>query len=143
MENELNEIFASISPTLLKFAEKHNLRADKYWHNFPSWRFSFKHPSGGLASIEVMAESNDFLKIYGYWWIDDFDSGSRYSKRYESELIQPNNIFPMLENVFILVVNWDINSWSETTHGFKESWSKTFSKDQFLKLNDKYPTPLL
>jgi hypothetical protein len=36
----LDIFFSEIGVTLTKFAEDHNLRIDKYWHQFPSWRLS-------------------------------------------------------------------------------------------------------
>ena len=46
---KLEEFFAPFSDELQRFAEKHNLLIDKYWHQFHSWRFSFKHPKGGIG----------------------------------------------------------------------------------------------
>jgi hypothetical protein len=69
----LEAFFSEISDVLKKFAEDFNLKIDQYWHQMPSWRFSFKHPKDGIACIEVMKESVTAIKIYSYWWIDDFE----------------------------------------------------------------------
>lgn len=143
MENGIEKSLDYVAPTLLKFAQQHNLKINKYWHSLPSWRFSFKHPNTGLACIEVMAEGENSLKIYAYWWIDDFDNGIRYSKKYESLVIHKDQLDSELEIVFDDVIKWELESWTEITHGLKEVWSQTFSKENFLKLNEKYPIPII
>src|SRR5262245_14965727 len=83
----LEYFFSTLSEVLNAFSSKHDLLVDKYWHQFPSWRLSFRHPKGGVACLEVMKEE-DGIKIYSYWWLDKYDEFTRYSKRTESDLIE-------------------------------------------------------
>lgn len=143
VDTEITRIFNEISPILEKFAKNYNLLIEKYWHGFPSWRFSFKHPKDGIACVEVIIDNANKIEIYGYWWIDDYDKGIRYGKRYKSGLIQVGQIPSFMEGVFREILNSEFNSWSDIAEGFKEMWHRDYSKEQFIKFNDKYPIPNL
>jgi len=90
--SHLNSFFSQFSWAFLNFAAEHHLRVDKYWHDFPSWQFSFRHPKGGAACIEVFREGDTELSVSGYWWIDDHDQGTRHSRTYKSEVFTVDDI---------------------------------------------------
>lgn len=138
---DLVKFFSRFADSLLEFAGKHNLRVDKYWHDFPSWRFSFQHPKGGVACIEVMREGDEELKVYGYWWLDSYDEGARYSKKSESHVLRVSEIrMPdLLTDTLKQIISWSPDSWTEVVTGFKPHWSRAFSKEQFTRLADQYP----
>src|ERR1044072_1612090 len=79
--DEQGKFFKKFIPLFESFAEKHNLMIKKYWYDWASWRFNFKHPKGGVACIEVMREDGDMIGIYGYWWLDIYDEGTRLCNR--------------------------------------------------------------
>lgn len=138
---DLESFFSRFSDDFSEFATKHNLEIKKYWHEFPSWRFNFRHPQGGVACIEIMKESENELKVYGYWWLDDYDKGTRYAKRYESEVLNVKDVSVpnLLESILRQIVSWPINSWTEIGTGFQSEWARAFTKEQFMKLRDQYP----
>jgi hypothetical protein len=144
-ENELpflEKFFAQFSSELEVFAEKHYLLIDKYWHQLPSWRFSFRHLKGGIGSFELIKETDSLVKIYSYWWIDDFDEFTRFSKRVETSLFEVNklNITEKLEERFTNILSWELDDWTEITNSYGNIWN-IYSKEEFYKLNDKYPIP--
>jgi hypothetical protein len=134
--------FANLTDCFERFAEKHNMKVDKYWHEFPSWRFTFKHPKGGLACIEVMKEEKAEFKVYGYWWLDNYNKGTRSSRKYESKILQIEraDMRDLLEDTLEKIISWPLDSWTEVGTGFGLHWAKTFTEEQFGRLSDTYPT---
>lgn len=137
----LDQFFSQFSSAFQNFAATHNLRIDKYWHAFPSWRFSFKHPKGGLACIGVFKEGESEISVYTYWWLDDYDEGKRFGRTQPSGILPLNTIqmSELLDKTLDMLVAWPMDSWSDTATGFGDSW-KQFTKEQFLRLSDDYPT---
>ena len=126
--------------SFLDFAAKHHLLIDKYWHNLPSWRFSFRHPKGGFGGIEVFKEGDEEIKVSGYWWLDDYDKGIRRGRRHESGVLNVNSfvMLDLLEDVLNKLVSWPLDSWTEEAHGLGDSWKKHFCKEEFERIYD-YP----
>lgn len=145
----MEEFFAPFSDELEKFAEKHNLLIDRYWHQFHSWRFSFKHPKGGIGCLEFSKET-DSLKdgslfvIYSFWWLDDYDKSTRFHHRSETNLFEAETgkLSQMLEECFDEILSWQLDEWTNKTSGFENSWN-IYSREEFYKLVDKYPVPKL
>ncbi len=129
----LDNFFSQFSWAFLNFAAAHHLRVHKYWHDFPSWRFDFRHPKGGVAAIEVFREGETSLSIYAYWWMDDYDEGIRSGRRYQSEILSVDSIKleDLLEKILTTVVAWPLNSWTDVTTGLGDSWKRSFTKEQF------------
>ena len=138
----LEAFFSRIETVLTQFGDVHNLKIDRYWHQLPSWRFSFKHPKRGLACIEVIKESDTEIKIYSYWWMDDFEKATRYSCRLETEPFMPDarKLQPLLESILSEILSRPLDAWSEIKSGLEQIWS-IYSKEEFLKFEDSYPLP--
>lgn len=73
----LDAFFAPLASRLEEFAERYNLRLLKYQQYNPSWDFLFRHPSGGVASIQVLKDGADHLHLAASWAIDDFKTYER------------------------------------------------------------------
>ena len=83
---ELEAFFAPFSAACHQFAEKYNIKIDKYYHQFPSWSFLFRHPAGGIGQIQLMKKSESQLVIYESWWHDDYDKALEVIANKEAEL---------------------------------------------------------
>lgn len=138
---EVEDFFAPFSESLVGFADEHGLRVDKYWHGLPSWRFSFRHPQTGNACIEVSKEDQG-LRVYSYWWYDDFERGARFGRTFKSEILNLDvkGMSGLLIATLEEILSWPLSSWTEITEGLGDSWRSNFSKEQFAALDDKYPT---
>jgi hypothetical protein len=136
-----DQFFMRFSWAFLNFAAAHHLRVDKYWHDFPSWRFSFKHPKGGLACIEVFKEGENQVSVLAYWWLDDYEQGTRSSRKHESETfdVESMDMAGLLNESLNTLLSWQRDSWTEVTTGLGESWKKAFSKEQFTIQMEEYP----
>lgn len=138
----LEAFFSQIGDVLNQFSSQHNLALDKYYHQSPSWRFNFRHPKGGVASIDVMKESDHSLKIDCYWWLDDYDKFTRFIKRDESEVLDVGSVklSDLLENKFREILSWKLGEWTQIATGYEEYWkpqgSKWIEKDV-----ERYPQP--
>src|SRR5687767_6229461 len=75
---KLERFFARLAPAITRFAKKHSLRIERYYHQLPSWEFCFDHPKGGCAYIEIRRESDDEFSVISAWWIDK--AGTRSSR---------------------------------------------------------------
>ena len=140
----LEEFFSRIGHALTTFADDFNLKIERYWHGFPSWRLNFKHPKSGVACIEVMKESDSEIKIYCYWWIDDFEKATRYSRVEESDVCRLDDVklYELLKERLQLVLSWPINNWTDITTGYEHAWS-CYKKEDFSRLSESYPVPRL
>ena len=138
----LKAFFSGISNVLTKFAEDFNLKIDQYWHQMPSWRFSFKHPKGGLACVEVMKESDTEIKFYSYWWIDDFENATRYSRTAETDVFKLDGakLRHLLQDELRMVLSWPLDGWTEITTGYAQAWS-CYTAEDFSNFEDSYPLP--
>ncbi len=138
----LEEFFSGVSDVLTKFAEDFNLKIDQYWHQMPSWRFSFRHPKGGVACLEVMKESATDIKIYSYWWIDDFERATRYSRSTETKVFRLGDVElrNLLQDALTLLLSWPLNAWTEITTGYAQAWS-CYTREDFSKFESAYPLP--
>ena len=74
-------------------------------------------------------------------WIDDYEQGTRYSKRYELEVLESDEVIirDRLKTTLEQILSWPLGEWTTITSGFKESWSKAVSKEAFFTLNKDYP----
>ena len=126
----LKAFFSGISDVLARFAQ------------MPSWRFSFKHPKGGIGCIEVMKESATEIKIYSYWWIDDFENATRYSRSSETNVLTLGDVElrNLLQDALTLLLSWPLNAWTEITTGYAQAWSG-YTKEDFSKFEGAYPLP--
>ena len=138
----LEEFFSRIGGVLTRFADDFNLTVARYWHQFPSWRFTFKHPKGGLACIEVMKSGESEIEIYGYWWVDDFDQATRYShgKVCTTYRLEDLELYDLLKDRLERIVSWTRDDLTDVSSGLEEAWS-IFKKEDFLRFNDRYSLP--
>ena len=141
----LDAFFKPVALVMEKFAEQHNLRLSKYYHQFPTWDFTFKHPKNGVGKIEVDKDSDTTLGVYACWWFDDYDSFTRHIKKSEKKTVQlnPSDLENLLASAFRLVLGWQFGTWDEkhTSETYRTGW-KQFSKEQFQKENvELYPIP--
>ena len=136
----LESFFSTIAGDLNEFASRHNLSLEKYWHQFPSWRFNFRHPKGGVASIEVMKEG-DSVRIYSYWWLDNYDEFTRYEKRDESEMVEKSKVnLDFLESKFRGIISWELGEWTQVATGHEDYW-KPHGREYIEKDVERYPQP--
>ena len=137
----LELFFAPIADVLNEFASRHNLSLEKYWHQISSWRFNFRHPKGGVASVDVMKESDNCVKIYNYWWIDDFDKFTRSARHDETKeyKIESANLNDILEEQFKKILSWQLDEWTEIVSGYEPHWSPY--KERLVNYVERYPIP--
>jgi hypothetical protein len=139
---ELDRFFSALAPALEGFAQRHNLRLQKYYHQAPSWDFLFRHPSGGVGQIEVQRASEATISIVSDWWYDDYDAATRFIKSTTLGPMPVNSeVTIKLENALSEVLSWRFGDWDEQ-HTRGTVWRETWTKEQFEKLPAEYPEPL-
>ena len=138
----LEAFFSPLADVLNGFGARYNLMLDRYYHQFPSWRFNFRHPQGGLASLEVMKDSEDSIKIHLYWWIDDYDKFTRSSRTGETPSYEVNgtDMAQILEEQLRRVLSWGLGEWSQFTTGFEQAW-KSRGRRWLQEDVKRYPLP--
>src|SRR5580693_5575284 len=122
----LDAFFKPVAPVMEKFAEQHNLRLTKYYHQFPVWDFTFRHPRNGVAKIEVNKETDTILCVYACWWFDDYDNFTRYIKKSEKKSVEINlnELTNQLVSAFQTTLGWQFGTWDEkhTYETYRTGW---------------------
>ncbi len=138
---DVEAFFAQIADVLNDFGSSHNLLLERYYHEAPSWRFNFRHPEGGVASIDVMKKSNDSLKIYDHWWIDDFDKFARFLRTEETPeyKIDSVNLAETLEEHLRKILSWQSDKLTRVEIDYEPYWKP--HKEVLLNYVDRYPQP--
>ena len=141
--SELESFFAPLADVLQSFGERHNLKLEKYYHEEPSWSFTFRHPSGGVGKISVLRSRNE-VDFDCWWWYDDYETMTRHIKRMRKEHVpaKPKLVGEELERALQSLLSWKSGNWDEALGGNKV-WQKTWTRDEFLRLPEKYPIPKL
>ena len=131
-----------MAEALNEFGSKHNLMLERYYHEAPSWRFNFRHPKGGVASLDVMKQSEDSIKIYLYWWIDDYDKFTRFVRTDKSPSYEVGSIdlTQILEERLRVVLSWEPGAWTQVATGYEQFW-KPQGKKWLQKDVERYPIP--
>ena len=76
----LERFFARLAPAITRFAERHSLRIQRYYHDLPSWQLCFDHPAGGSAYVELRRVDDDTFRVHSVWWLDDRPNRKRRSR---------------------------------------------------------------
>ena len=137
----LEAFFDRIALPLNTFAQRHNLRIEKYTHQSPSWDFTFKHPKGGVGKIEVLKKTDTSIKVNAYWWIDNYEKATRSIKNLnpiEMSIGDPD-LINILDQILQYVVQWDIGSWDKVVSGYESIWH-SMDRETFNDLSS-YPDP--
>ena len=161
---KLDAFSRPIAEVLIDFARRHNLKLQKYYHQAPSWDFTFRHPQGGVGKIDVYrytdeaillndlrhltasgssdvyGQTDDRIGLASIWWYDDYDKVTRFIKRVRHEPIRRDvqTLPGALENSLRLIVSWPFGQWDEH-FGRYDTWKKTWAKGEFEALLEGYP----
>lgn len=137
----LEAFFAKLAPLLNRFASKHNLKLEKYYHESSSWSLQFRHPHGGIAKIDVEKHSDNTVRIWACWWHDDYDKATRSIKRLETEPMDTAAavLEVALDSTLARVVAWEFGTWDSVHGGYEDTWHRTWTKKQFAALDLDYP----
>jgi hypothetical protein len=93
-----------------------------------------------------MRENETEVQVYSYWWIDDYEKATRYSRKEVTSVFRPDrvNVYDLLEQRIMSLLSWAPNSWTDTTAGYERDWSSTkrmiFLKSLMPTLYRKYNT---
>ena len=141
-EPKLEAFFSPIADILIEFAQRRNLRMEKYYHQSPSWDFTFKHPQGGVGKIEASRETDTSLSLHCIWWHDDYDRVTRSLKRLKGEplLREPQALRDALEKSLKTILSWQFGQWDDEYGGYHD-WKSHWTKAQFDSQMDLYPVP--
>lgn len=104
----IEEFFESIGDMIREFASNHNLKIEKYYQNIDGWELVFQHPKGGACYIDIIKQDEHHVQIFGDWWIDDFQTSSRYDKHTNRSEYSINKkvLLDNLEKLFHQVISW-------------------------------------
>ena len=139
---ELERFFSVLAAVFESFAQRHNLRLEKYYHQAPSWGFLFRHPSGGVGKIAVQRANEATVCILSDWWYDDFDAATRFIRTASAGPMPLNSELALeLEKALSELLSWRFGDWHERHTGYT-NWRKTWTKEQFQKLPAEYPEPV-
>jgi hypothetical protein len=138
----LEAFFAPMADALIEFGSRHNLLLTRYYHQFPWWSFSFRHPRGGVGCVSVMKESEDSIKVYSNWWIDDFDLFTRSARKDETPTIDVKSpdLGDVLTERLKAILSWEPGDWTEVHTGYERIWKHVDRKQREREV-EQYPIP--
>ena len=120
-------LFFSIAKAIAEFAQRHKLVLDKYYHDSPSWSLRFNHPKGGRVSISVLRGTEDHVKVYSVWHVDDYDHSTR-SLHWRNAREVPKHesaIRDALREEFEAILSVRFGDWTHVADGYKRSWRRS------------------
>jgi hypothetical protein len=132
----IKAFFEELSPVLSSFAAAHDLAIDKYYHDFPSWTFRFRHPKGGGAGIEVRRLDEAKIQINTLWHLDEYETFTHNVKSVVGSDLswRTTNVIEILEQSLREILTWDKSSL--TAHrGYEKFWSR-YTKEEFEEMSD-------
>jgi hypothetical protein len=137
---ELEAFFRDLADALTDFANRHNMRLQKYYHDAPEWTFTFRHPQAGVSAIEVLRVGPELRRVDCCWWYDDYDKLTRFIRRHHGATVprQAGNIQEELDVALSTILGWKFDDWGESHGGYKQ-WRRSYTKEQFLSLRNEYP----
>ena len=137
---DFDAVFAPLAQTFLTFAAEFNLTVGRGSVDAVSWYFSFQHPKGGIGRIEVCRDGEHEVNVHAYWWLDDYEQGTRFCRRSQSgpQSVDKLQTPALLRRTLSSMVSWPSDSWNETVTGLGESWKRNFTKEEFAHLSAKY-----
>jgi len=138
---ELDAFFGQFAPVLDAFADRHNLRLVRYYHQLPSWDFLFRHPLVGVGKIEVWKEGAA-LEVSWWWWIDRYEEQTRQARQGGPVKIdaEGDRLNEVLVGALREVAAWQLDAWDSVT--YYPSWDSV-PREVFQAEDDNYPLPRL
>jgi hypothetical protein len=136
---KIRAFFQRYSAVLLDFACAHNLAVDEYYHESPAWLFCFRHPKGGGAHVQLERLDDLNIRIFGAWYVDEYETFTRYLKSTQNRDLRLENIDVRseLEASLNQVVGWEKkeltphpdykNVWSRYN---KQEWNQIFTAER-------------
>ncbi len=119
-----DEFFAPISAGILRLASTRGLKLEKYYHEAPLWSLLFRHPKGGVAKVDISMRDDGRVSVFGVWWKDDFDAGTRSLARFEEEIVPHEDTAVARSAAVTLekILARQPGSWSQVVDGYKPLW---------------------
>ncbi len=108
----LKAAFEKLAPDLERFAERHSLQVERFKRGFSMWTFVFRHPKGGIASLQLsinlVRETGDLrATVLAHWWVDIADEQRRLAAAFPTVRIasvESVDILEVLERTFARVL---------------------------------------
>jgi len=143
-EPEYDRFFEPIAIAVSTFAERHNLKLEKYYNEAPVWSLLFRHPRGGVAKIDIEKDGEDHCKLRKSWWRDDYDKGVRSIRQAQVPEFRRDSarVALLLNDALHDILSWPSESWTGQHGGFADIWQRTWSRDAFNQLEHAYPVPI-
>lgn len=140
---KLKIFFSKIAVVLNKFAQDYGLKIEKYDHQISGWEFRFRHIRGGAGYIDVLKGDEESVKLNAVWMIDDYETGTRFLKTSDVVIstLDEIELHDKLTKMIKLVFSWhqeDLRSYRSDVY---QQWKEKWTKEDFERLNDKYPLP--
>jgi hypothetical protein len=134
MSNE--DLFEPIAAELEQFANRFGLHLEKFYKGTAGWNFGFKHPAGGVCSIQVMVQPSAEVLVIGHWHFDDEGTGTRHMRSTEVErLVRTGYVVSReVEELLRTMLNWKFGEWTRSVGGFKPLWSRSKGQDDYISV---------
>jgi hypothetical protein len=141
---EEDAYFSTIADAINRFADRHNLLIEKYYHDSPSWALRFNHPKGGHVSIYVERRTDDEVGVSSVWHIDDYNAFTRslHWRKTRPVAKSDDSLSLALAEEFSAILAVPLGAWNQVASDYKSSWGK-YTKNEFEAMQYQFPDPII
>lgn len=135
---QMDAAFELVAPALRRVAQAQGLKLHEFFRDDPIWRLDFARQAGGEAVIDVAWEEDrpEEYRVTAAWWLDDYDTAMRRSRKEEVGVFTRNLSLSALEDMLSEALR-RIDGWDETdldqTSGPYPDWQTYQSREDFYR----------
>jgi hypothetical protein len=128
--------FELVAPVLRRVARAEGLKLDEFFRDDPVWRLSFARGTGGEAAVEVAWEEDrpEEYHVTAAWWVDDYDTTMRRSRREEVGMFTRDRSLDELEAMVVGALA-RVDGWTDAdldqSSGPYPEWQRDLRRDEF------------
>lgn len=134
----MDAAFELVAPALRRVAQAQGLKLHEFFRDDPIWRLDFARQVGGEAVIDVAWEEDrpEEYRVTAAWWLDDYDTTMRRSRKEEVGVFTRNLSLSALEDMLDEALR-RIDSWDEAdldqTSGPYPDWQTYQGREDFYR----------
>jgi hypothetical protein len=135
---QMDAAFELVAPALRRVAQAQGLKLHEFFRDDPIWRLDFARQVGGEAVIDVAWEEDrpEEYRVTAAWWLDDYDTTMRRSRKEEVGVFTRNLSLSALEDMLNVALR-RIDSWDEAdldqTSGPYPDWQTYQGREDFYR----------
>jgi hypothetical protein len=135
---QMDAAFEIVAPAIRRVAQDLGLKLTEFHLDDPIWRLQFARSAGGEAVVDVTWEEDrpEQYQVVANWWIDDYDTTMRRSRREEVGRFRreqpPQELETLLRDAVAIVDRWTEADLDQES-GPHPDWQRYQSREDFYR----------